>query len=87
MGTDFIDIVKASKNGLVGYAWVGLRLLRCWGSSRTAQGCWRLVEARDAQHSTAREWTGRSKVGCGLWVCVPEGRAGLRPRVKMRRLQ
>lgn len=24
-------------------------------------------------HSTAREWTGRSKVGCGLWVCVPEG--------------
>lgn len=70
MGTDFIDILETTKGG---YPWAGLRLLRCWGSSRSAQGCWRLVEAREAQRGNGpaeAKWV----VGCGLcW------RAGLSP--------
>lgn len=64
MGTDFIDILKASKGG---YAWAGLRMLRCWGSSRSAQGCCRLFEAQDAQHGNGpaeAKWV----MGYGLWV-------------------
>lgn len=74
MWTDFIDIVKASKGG---YPWAGLRLLRCWGSSRSAQGCWKLVEARDAQHGNGpaeAKWA----VGCGFvlegWTKSPRQR-------------
>lgn len=68
-GTDFIDILKASRGWLPRQALAGLRLLRCWGSSRSAQGCWGLVEARDAQHGN-----GPQKQS-GLWVvgCLLEG--------------
>lgn len=32
-----------------------------------------MLETGRGSGCTAREWAGRSKVGCGLWVCVPEG--------------
>lgn len=62
MGTHFIDILRASKGG---YAWAGPEIAPMLGLKQVGTG---MLETGRGSGGTGREWTGRSKVGYGLWA-------------------